>query len=392
MSAMILKEITNLTIAELRTWLTEFHLSFLSIPEPERDGMRRELFRALHDVGGLSVLGLTMDAYDEAADMIGLPPRSEPDPKTGNWTATGDFDPHASITPAVVDHFIDWKPFWAEEDEAGEWIYPDILARGRGHLLYATHKDGKSLLMLWLAAQLATGSLPVTCIYLDYEMTRQDVRDRLRDMGYQDTEFDRLRYDLLPELPPLDSEAGATALMAMIDREQARLPVCHVALIIDTISRATAGEEDSADTWRDFYRHSGIGLKRRGVTWARLDHAGYDKAHPRGSTGKGDDVDVIWKLTKTNAGVKLDLDSARMNWVPERVTLGLFPDPTRYARLESDWPEGTGTLANIMDRLELPLDISQRKAHAALIEIDEHHGAVKERAALRWRREKRGGT
>ena len=80
--------------------------------------------------------------------------------------------------------FIVWAKFWDRDYNEAEWVYDDVLARGRGHSIYAVHKQGKSLFMLYIAAQLATGAAPVAVVYLDYEMTEADVHDRLEDMGY----------------------------------------------------------------------------------------------------------------------------------------------------------------------------------------------------------------
>src|SRR5205823_1713681 len=119
---------------------------------------------------------------------------------------------------------------------------------------------------------------PVVAIYLDYEMTEDDVHERLADMGLgPDDDLSRLRYWLLPSLPPLDTEAGAAALFPMIDAELARFPDHHGLLVVDTMGRAVAGEENSNDTFRAWWRVAGVELKRRGMTWARTDHAGKDK-------------------------------------------------------------------------------------------------------------------
>ena len=290
--------------------------------------------------------------------------------------------------------FIDWSTFWDRDHNEAEWVYPDVLARGRGHAIYAAHKMRKSLTMLYIAAELATGSDPVVVVYLDYEMTEADVRDRLEDMGHGvDSDLSRLRYALLPTLPPLDTAAGAEALTGLVDAVQKEWPEHHLVVIVDTISRAVCGEENSADTFRDFYNHTGIQLKRRGITWARLDHGGKDPDKgQRGSSGKGDDVDVVWKLTNTENGVCLHRDFSRMPWVPEKVTFGLTEGPLTYKRLADDWPAGTGECANLLDRLGVPLETSTRAASAALKTVDEGRRRQVVIAAIRWRRERHDGT
>ena len=59
-------------------------------------------------------------------------------------------------TAAAASSSIDWSTFWDGEHNDGEWVFPDVLARGRGHAIYAAHKTGKSLLALWMAAKLAS--------------------------------------------------------------------------------------------------------------------------------------------------------------------------------------------------------------------------------------------
>ncbi len=168
-------------------------------------------------------------------------------------------------------------------------------------------------------------------------MTEADVFDRLEDMGYgPESDLSRLRYALLPSLPPLDTITGADALMALLDAVQAEWPAHHLVVIMDTIGRAVCGEENSADTFRAFYNFTGIELKRRGLTWMRLDHGGKDSDRgQRGSSSKGDDVDVVWKLKPTENGVSLQRDVARMSWVPEQRHLRAVRGS---ARATSGWP------------------------------------------------------
>ena len=297
-------------------------------------------------------------------------------------------DESASVRTGV---FIDFTTAFNRDHNEAEWVYPDVLARGRGHAVYAPHKGKKSLLTLYIAKELATGPQPVVVVYLDYEMSENDVIDRLEDMGHgPHSDLSRLHYALLPTLPPLDTAQGAKEFASLIDSVQGDWPDHHLAVVIDTISRAIRGEENSADTFRDFYRHTGTVLKRRGVTWVRLDHAGKDPGQgQRGSSGKGDDVDVVWKLTNTQNGVCLRRELSRMSWVPEKVTYRLTECPLAFTRLADDWPAGTGEIANILDRLEVPLDAKARDAATALKGIGEGRRTELVLAALRWRRERR---
>jgi AAA domain len=261
--------------------------------------------------------------------------------------------------------FIHWPDLWDDEDHH-EWLYEPVLALGRGHAIYAGHKQGKSLFVLWVCTQLAARG-DTDIIYLDYEMTRDDLRERLEDMGHgPHSDLDRIHYALLPSLPPLDTGEGAGALLELIDSIDTQDR--QLVVIIDTTSRAAQGDENSADTFREFYRWTGISLKRRGITWARLDHAGKDALKgQRGSSGKGDDVDIIWRLTQADeGGIKLHRDAARMNWVPETVTYTATRNPLGYDRTGNIWPAGTRELAAQLDRLEVPVDAGRPTARRAL--------------------------
>lgn len=295
---------------------------------------------------------------------------------------------------AAEEPFVQWQAFWTRDWSDAEWTVDDVLARGRGHAFYAGRKEGKSLFMLYTITKLATEKAGFVCIYLDYEMTLTDVYDRLVDMGYgPDSDLSSLHYALLPMLPPLDTAAGAAALMRLVDEVQAARPEHHLVLVIDTISRAVEGEENSADTIRAFYAHTGIELKRRGVTWARLDHGGKDPARgQRGSSGKGDDVDVVWRLERTQNGICLHRELSRMPWVPEKVTFSLTEEPLRFQRLVDDWPAGTKETAEDLDRLAVPTTMSVRAAQQALKDAEMPRRKQVVAAAQRWRRERERGT
>lgn len=296
-------------------------------------------------------------------------------------------DVEAEPDPDPDPFFIDWADFWARDRAEEEWLLDDIIARGRGHSIYAKHKVGKSLITLWCALELAKAGVVV--VYLDYEMTEEDIKERLEDMGVSaETDLSLLRYALFPMISPLDSKAGGEQLLEVIDQQMTKHPGKEVCVVIDTISRAVEGEENPSDTIRAFYTHTGIGMKRRGCAWVRLDHSGWEGGHARGSSAKGDDVDVIWKLVEVDNGLKLEREAARMGWVPEKVTLRKETNPLRFERTDESWPNGTLPTAELLDGLGVPLDVGRDKARSAL-KTGGHK--VENRvlaAALRWRKTK----
>jgi KaiC/GvpD/RAD55 family RecA-like ATPase len=290
--------------------------------------------------------------------------------------------------------FIDWGDFWQRDRRDAEWLHADVLARGRGHAIYASHKTGKSLLALHLAAEVATGDTGSVVVYLDWEMGEDDLYERLEEMGYgPHTDLSRLHYALLPALPPLDTGEGAQALCRLLDAVRGRWPDRHLLVVLDTTSRAVAGAENDADTFRAFYACTGIELKRRGATWVRLDHAGKDPTRgQRGSSSKGDDVDVVWRLSRTANGLALHRELARMSWVPDKVVYAIRSDPhLTFARVKRDWPAGTYDAVQVLDDLGLDADVPTRVAQDALKQAG--HGARRNVvvAACAWRRERADG-
>lgn len=310
-------------------------------------------------------------------------------------TGTTDPDQPETAPPEAGNELapIYWPDFWKREHHDEDWLVEPIIPRGRQVALWAGHKTGKSLITLEIAAALASGQPclgnpprpDVAAIYLDFEMTEDDLRDRLETLGYgPDTNLDRLHYYLLPTLPPLDTDAGATTLLDLVHRHQAQL------VIIDTMARVIAGEENSADTYRAYYRHIGLRLKHLGVTVIRLDHGGKNPDQgQRGSSAKGDDVDVIWQLKQTDNGLELH-SIARMAWVPKTVTLRRHeePDLRHTVNLAMDVPAGTADMVRTLDELNVPLGATRRTARRILAEHDRTARNDVLGAALKSRRQR----
>jgi hypothetical protein len=277
-------------------------------------------------------------------------------------------------------HLVDWGRFWDNDHSDEEWLAYPVVPAGRAIALYAPAKAGKSTITLAIAAAVATGRPvlgrrihPTTeVLYLDYEMTPADLQQRLLELGYSaDDDLSHLHYALLPSLPPLDTIEGATAVLELIDNTAAEF------VVVDTFGRAVSGEEDHADTVRAFYRHTGLSLKARGVTYLRTDHSGKDVGKGmRGSSAKNDDVDLVWQLSRTDTkdghGVRLKRTHSRIAWVPEDI---------KVKRVETDEgfdyiidgdvklrPDGTRQIMEQMVAIGITATTSQRKASAMLKE------------------------
>lgn len=286
---------------------------------------------------------------------------------------------------------IDWSTLWDRQVASEDWLIGPLVARGRGHALWAPAKAGKSLLALHVAACAAVGrevldqpaGPPVRTLYVDHEMTADDVRERLTDMAFgPDDDLEPLAYLALPDVAVLDSAQGGRELLDVALDHRADL------VVIDTFGRAVAGKENDADTTRAYWRHTGSPLKAAGIASLRLDHAGKDLDRgSRGSSAKTEDVDVVWKLAPRDRG-RLDLHAThrRMAWVPEVVHLDRTEDPLAFTIATDSWPAGTKDAADLLDRLEVPLDAGRSRARDAIRAAGERMGNDALAGGLRWRR------
>jgi RecA-family ATPase len=117
--------------------------------------------------------------------------------------------------------------------------------------LYRAPKVGKSLLILEFAVAISraetfldyTPERRVRVLYVDFENDpRGDVRSRLQAMGYKPADLDYLDYPSFPTMAGLDSERGALELLEAVNAYRSEV------VVVDTVSRAVDGEENSNDT------------------------------------------------------------------------------------------------------------------------------------------------
>jgi hypothetical protein len=289
---------------------------------------------------------------------------------------------------------INWPDFWNTDLDPEDWaIYP-LIPRGRAVALYAPAKAGKSTILLAAIAAAVTGrpilgthpSAPITILYLDYEMTEADVRERLTLLGYgpQD-DLSRLHYAMIPALAPLDTATGAHQLLQHAQTIQADL------VVVDTFGRAVQGEENESDTVRAFYRHTGSALKAAGIAVLRTDHAGKDKTKgQRGSSAKNDDVDLVWELARTDTGVTLTRTHTRITWAPTKLTIDQRDNgdgTLTYRERDGDsYPHGTRELMLLLQDLDVPANAGMRTAQQAIRNAGQTAANDLIRAAQRARR------
>ncbi len=232
-------------------------------------------------------------------------------------------NPYA-VARVDLDALIDRGP------PPADWLIEPVIAAGRAHAVVAPPKAGKSLLTLALVGSACVGThplngrpmAPLKVLYVDHEMTPDDLYERLDDLGFTSAEHrellaENLLYVQLPASEPLDTMTGAAQLIAYA------LEVRPDLVVVDTLSRVTEGPENDSDTYRNLYRLAWQPLKREGIAVLRLDHTGHEGTRARGSSAKGDDVDLVWLLKPTDrdAGWTLTRSASRVGWAPESVAI-----------------------------------------------------------------------
>jgi hypothetical protein len=273
--------------------------------------------------------------------------------------------------------YLNWDEFEHRDVTERFWLVEDFWPEGRAMALWADAKEGKSELALWCAAKLAMGEDPWTGVaqppldiaYFDFEMTADDLDDRITGFGFGYDRLAHLHYALLPPMHTLDSDDGGKELLDAVRS------VGAVACVIDTFTGAVGGEEDKADTVRAFTRHTGLRLKQAGVAYLRTDHAGKKRTKgPRGTSAKQQDVDVTWELHRTSTGVTLSCEKgSRLSWVGPTLKIERNTDPVTgdvsYSRpVRMGWSSAAFDKARELDEIGVPLDAGRGRAIKALRE------------------------
>lgn len=276
--------------------------------------------------------GLT---HDEILDLVLGPdpdgPRSIPESE-GLLPLGGESTEPESRDPSPVD----WGRLW-EVEETEQWLLQPLLAVGAQTVLYSPPKMGKSLLALEVAACLSRGTgfllgqpldRPMSVVYIDHENRLvADTRSRLISMGFTPADLKGLHLYSFPRMPKLDTAMGGQMLLKIALHHKADL------VIIDTASRTIQGEENSNDTWVQWYSNSGVLLKHAGVALLRLDHTGKDEERgQRGGSAKSGDVDMVWRMSCTvpDKVFTLNCEASRMENEERVLVLKREEEPLRH--------------------------------------------------------------
>jgi hypothetical protein len=118
-----------------------------------------------------------------------------------------------------------------------------------------------------------------------------------------------------------------------------------------------------------------------------LDHQGKDAAQgQRGSSAKGDDLDVVFRLTADEAGrVVLKRTHTRVSWMPAEIVLQRHEEPLRHVLTANSWPAGTAETAALLDELDVARDATADTAITAMKRVGRGKRKAVVLAALKYR-------
>lgn len=273
-----------------------------------------------------------------------------------------------SVRPSGPLELIDWTTI----HDRGEAIVDGLVIPGRWTAIAAKAKAGKTTLEMFATVEVSEGRDPfdgtrcdpVTVLYVDGEMGRFDLEQRLHELGHPHP--DRLRNWHATDLPPrLDTIEGGAVLLDSVRRLGAQV------VVIDGINGTVSGAEKDDTVWRAFYDFTVFPLKREGVAVVTGDNLGKDETlGPRGSSVKVDKPDAVIRLARTDDGVKLTTTHRRTSEYASELLLTLTgldgSAPIRYRRAASAWPAGTMEAVELLDRLAIPTNLGRAKVREAI--------------------------
>lgn len=317
------------------------------------------------------------------------------------WTDLAEDDTETRLL-AVRERFprLDLAALLSADRPAREWVWWRLIPAGASVALVGPAGAGKSLLLLALVVAIARGDrafagLRITnrrVLLVDLENTEDDLADRFRDLGVTPANaaaLDQLVPIHLPPLAPLDTSAGGRELADILDAYETR---AGDVVVLDSLQRVTSGPENDSDTIRAYYLHTGLMLKRRGLTVVRTDNTGKDSDRgARGTSGKRDDVDVELMIIP-DAGypgrvrikpgkVRLpDIDSILLDRQSDdggRIFYSTAGDPFRARVVEA---------IAALDRHQVPLEVGEKRASHLLSGLGETVVRAALRVAIKERR------
>ena len=290
---------------------------------------------------------------------------------------------------------LDWRKEYDGVRPEETWLAGPIIPKGSPVAIGAPAKAGKSMLAAAIAAHVADGRAflgqpdgpKVPTVYLDGEMTAQVAVTRLRRLGFEPDDLENLHYFFGVDFGPLDTKYGGEEFLAMLLELKAEL------VILDGFQRFLQGDDNDAKTINNFDRFTGAPIRAAEISSLRTDNYGKDISKgQRGSSGKVDDVDLVWRYVRRPGGLVLARTHSRFDYVPEKVSIDFASGDLITYTLKKDGLQPLDVAAADIDRLltklGVPLNATNREARKALDDVGVSAGNGPLGDAVRSRRNK----
>lgn len=295
--------------------------------------------------------------------------REAEQPPPGVDPATGEVLPASGDDDGMVA-LIDWS----EVHDPADDVVEGLIMFARWTQFVASAKTGKSTLLMWMSLELSQGRdpldgtpiEPVTVLYADGEMGRDDLEELIRSCGHDPASL--TNWYATNERMRLDTAAGASRLLARVDQLGARV------VFLDGLNGFVnpEGSENDDHTWRPLVTHTSDPLKQRRIALVSADNMGKDrKRGTRGSSVKNDKADGVIQLDRTHNGIRLHASHGRGGaYIAAPLILDVVgldrSVPIRYRRGASSDPPGTPEAVALLKELGVPIEEGRWKVRARL--------------------------
>lgn len=204
---------------------------------------------------------------------------------------------------------------------------------------------------------------PCRVLYIDCEMGRADMADRIYELGHEPA--DLTNFYAVDVVPALDTPEGGERVVRTVKKYKIDI------VVIDGINGALSGDENDNVTIRNLFDHTIKRLKMLDVAILTGDNTGKDLSKgPRGSSVKFDKPDVVYTLKRTDTGLQMSAIVSRSSAFAREETYKIKgldgSEPITYRKSSVRWPDGTLKAADLFDDLGIPLDWGRRKIRKLL--------------------------
>ena len=375
-------------------WTTDIPQPLQSLSQPTRDGSGVTItpfdWYAAHNHHG--------ERKDAAAAIHEASRKAEMAETEIAWESV------KATTPPTDDNYRNpWHDLLIDFSALGdrpEAIIDGLVFPGRWTFIYAEKKQGKSTLLVGLALAIAKGHDPIAnqstrprkILYLDAEMGRLDLSERLDDFGQppETIHTDVPNWKASDHIQSLANEQHANTFLAFVDELNPEL------VVLDGINGFIEGDENSNHEWVNLFRNIIQPLKKRNIAVISSDNSGKDPTKgARGGSAKGDKADAVILLKRLDGtGYRLERRYTRTNAYNETTEViieNVKPDSTEPMRIRPatgrQWPRGTADAAEAMDSLNVPLDMPTRKVATLLRDNGHRYRGTTINAAIQYRKQ-----